>query len=178
MKESKGILSGFADKSYAKIKAPFDPKGKSIEVVVEFETGSVIDSNAGIFCNVLKPGFSPMFLKGNQLAPYISSDGAKWNIVNGAPIGLAITPKTLYRIKAIWDRSAYLWYLWDKGGWNKIGDISSTTPAFSGTEMQFGTGCALGCPFSGTIDLSKCYICIDGRLWWEGVKGAYKNANK
>lgn len=178
VKESKGILNGFANKSYAKIKAPFNPKGKAFEVVVEFETGTTIAGYAGILCNVQKPGFSPIFLRDNQLAPYLSSNGVKWDIVEGSPIGLAVTPKTLYRIKIVWDRSVYSWYVWDKRAWNIIGSISCDTSVFGGTEMQFGTGCALGYPFPGTIDLSKCYICIDGKLWWEGIKGAYKNANK
>lgn len=178
VKEKGGIISGFANKSYAKIKAPFNPKGKAIEAVVEFETGSTIAGNAGILCNVQKPGFSPMFLKGNHIAPYISSNGTKWDIVEGKTIGPALSPKTLYRIKVVWDCAAYSWYIWDKSSWSIIDSISCATPVFSGTEMQFGTGCALGYPFPGTIDLSKCYICIDGKLWWEGVRGAYKNANK
>lgn len=178
VKENKGILSGFANHSYAKIKAPFNPEGKAIEAVVGFETGTTVVGYAGILCNVQKPGFSPMFLKGNRLTPYLSSNGVKWDIVEGMAIGPAILPKQPYRVKVIWDRRVYSWYLWNNGAWNIVGSISSITPIFGGTEMQFGTGCALGYPFSGIIDLSKCYICIDGKLWWEGVKGAYKNANR
>lgn len=178
VKENKGILSGFANHSYAKIKAPFKPEGKAIEAVVGFETGTTVVGYAGILCNVQKPGFSPMFLKGNRLTPYLSSNGVKWDIVAGMAIGPAILPKQPYRVKVIWDRRVYSWYLWNNGAWNIVGSISSITPIFGGTEMQFGTGCELGYPFSGIIDLSKCYICIDGKLWWEGVKGAYKNANR
>ena len=56
-------------------------------------------------------------------------------------------------------------------------EMPNRMPLF-GSDIQLGTGRALNYPFSGMIDLSKCYICIGGKTFWEGEKGAYRNANR
>ena len=172
------MLSGFSNGSYAKIKAPFDPADKTIEVVVEFETGATVNGSEGILNSIGKCGFSPLFIGNNQLTGFLSSNGVSWDIAGGTPVGLAIKPNSLYRVKAIWDGSAYSWQLKEKSAWRKLSRISSSTPVWSGANIQFGTGRGLNFPFGGLVDLNRCYICIDGKLWWEGVKGAYRNANR
>lgn len=49
---------------------------------------------------------------------------------------------------------------------------------FGGVDIQFGNGRAADYPFTGKVDLGKCYICVGGKLLWEGVKGAYRNVNR
>ena len=178
VKENHGILNGFANGSYAKIKAPFEPMNKSIEAVVEFETDTKVDAFAGVLNSLDKNGYSPLFISGGRLKSYLSSNGTSWDISGGTSTGLSISPQTTYRIKSSWDGKAYSWHLWEKGHWRKLSEIACQSPVFSGAYVQFGTGRAKDHPFSGIIDLNKSYICIDGKLWWEGVKGAYRNANK
>ena len=177
VKENNGILNGFAVKSYGKINAPFDPKNQSIEAVVEFETGAKLENFAGIFSSSIKHGFAPVNIKEGQLIGLLSSTGDTWDIANESPIGIAVSPKTTYRIKVIWAGETYDWYIWDKSRWNKRKQIQSSLPVFGGVAMQLGTNRTQNHSFSGKINLTKCYICIDGNLWWEGVKGAYRNAN-
>lgn len=178
VKENNGVLSGFANKSYAKIKAPFKPNDKGIEVAVEFETGATVDFTSSILCTALKCGFAPLLVGNGQLRCYMSSTGATWDISSGTFLGVVLKPKTVYRMKIAWDGKSYIWYMREGKEWQILKEILSGAPVFGGVDLQFGTDRALNFPFSGTINLNRCYICIDGKLWWEGVKGAYKNANK
>ena len=176
VKENKGILSGFANKSYAKVKAPFDPKNRLFEVVIAFKADQAIGTSAGVFCGAMQYGFAPLFVVKGQMTMFLSSNGVSWNIANGTPMGLQIKPKTVYRVKIIWDGKEFALYLGDGSNWCKMKSIPCETPIFGGLPLHFGVGRSLENPFPGTIDLNKCYICIDGKLWWEGVKGAYHNA--
>lgn len=178
MRENKGILSGFANKSYAKIKAPFDPKGKSIEAVVEFETGVHVDGAAGILSEAQKCGFTPLLVNDGQITGWLSSNGADWNITSKEIVGLKLEPNKKYRLKVAWDGKSYSWYIWEKNSWCKLKELACDMAAFGGMDLQFGVDRILISPFSGTIDLNKSYLCIGGKLWWEGVKGAYRNANR
>ena len=178
VKESKGILSGFANGSYAKIKCQFEPQGKPIESVVEFETGEVIDEMGGVLGTIDKCGFAPMFVKGKQITSFLSSNGASWNLASGTPIGLSLAPKTTYRIKVTWEENVYKWFLWTKSGWQQCKTIINGPCASGGADLQFGTARAKGFPFSGSINLNHCYIRVGGQLLWEGAKGAYRNANR
>ena len=178
VKESKGILSGFANGSYAKIKCLFEPQGKPIEAVVEFETGEMIDAKGGVFGTVDKCGFAPLFIEGKQVTSYLSSVGASWNIAGGTPIGLSLAPKTAYRIKVTWEENTYKWFLWAKGGWQQCKTVINGPCACGGADLQFGTARAKGLPFSGSVNINHCYICVGGKLLWEGARGAYRNANR
>ena len=177
VKENRGVLSGFAMGSYAKIKAPFNPKDKPIEAVVEFEMGSNLDNFTGILTATTKHGFGPFYSIKGQLVGYLSSNGSSWNLANGLTLGCALAPQTTYRVKATWDGKVYRWYTKDKNSWNCIRSLECKEPVFGGTDVHIGMTRPLDKFFAGTVNLNCCYICIDGKLWWEGVKGAYKNAN-
>ena len=178
VKDNKGILSGFANKSYGRIKAPFDPKEKAIEAVVEFTIGPTVDGAAGILCTVSKCGFAPLIIRSGQVMGILSSNGASWDISSGVAVGIMVKPQTTYRVKITWDGKCYTWFLWENTSWHKLKAMPCTIPVFGGADLQFGTGRALDAPFTGTVNVNHCYICIGGKLWWEGVKGAYKSANR
>lgn len=178
VKESKGILGGFANKSYAKINAPFNPKDKTIEVVIEFKTIAKVDDAAGVLSAAPKCGFTPLLINDGRLVGCLSSNGASWDIAFKEQIGLNLLPNTTYRIKVTWDGKSYSWHRWENGSWRKVKEVACAIAIFGGSDLQFGVDRLLGYPFSGAIDLSRCYISIDGSLWWEGLKGAYRNANQ
>ena len=175
IKESRGILSGFSDKSYAKIKAPFAPRENPFEVVVEFTTGRTIDTFCGILVGLgAKNGFSPLFVSNSNIYGYLSSDGKNWNIANGMPIGILLKPNTKYLVRCSWDGSLYSWEVKDGDKWHKTAEVKSKLPILS-MELQLGTNRGIRDPFSGVIDLNKSYISVNGKVLWEGVKGAYRN---
>ena len=177
VKENRGVLSGFANGSYAKIKASFNPENKPIEAVVEFEASAKDDGLTGVLSSAVKYGFAPVYIKGGQVIGNLSSDGVSWNLVRGEAIGIAVDIKKTYRVKVMWDGKAYTWLLWERNKWRTLRHVQCVTPVFCGIDLVLGTNRTLTHPFVGTVDLNKCYICIDGKLWWEGVKGAYRNAN-
>ena len=178
VKEDKGVLSGFANGSYGKIKAPFAPKDLQIEAVIEFTIGDAVDSTCGLLGGLgVRNGFTPFYVSGKQLVGFISTTGSSWNIASAMQLGVDLHPKRTYRIKCTWDGKAYAWFNWNSG-WRPLKKIASNIPVFDGLELQLGTNRGSNSPFTGTIDLNRSYICIGGKLWWEGVKGAYKNANK
>ena len=175
IKESRGILSGFSDKSYAKIKAPFAPRENPFEVVVEFTTGRTIDTLGGILVGLgAKNGFSPFFILDSKVVGYLSSDGKNWDIANGISIGIILKPSTKYLVRCSWNGSVYSWWVKDGDKWHKAAEVKSTLPIF-GMELQLGTNRGIRHPFSGSLDLNKSYIGVNGKVWWEGVKGAYRN---
>ena len=179
VKENKGILSGFANGSYAKIKAPIDPVDRPFEIVVAFETGIAVDSSAGILGPAIKYSIAPFYIGRGQVECFVSSTGLSWDIAWRAPVGVTLKPKTSYQLMLKHDGKFYTFYIKNGSKWAKLKELpSKNAKIFGNVDLQFGLARALSEPFSGLIDLNKCYICIDGKLWWEGVKGAYRNANR
>ena len=176
VKDDKGVLSGFSVGSYGKVKSVFTPRAAEIEAVIEFTTGATVSSSGLLGGLGQKCGFTPFYITGNQFTVCISTDGVKWNIASAEPAGVQLLPNKVYRVKCHWDGKSYAWFIWN-GNWQKLKSIECGTPVFGGMELQLGTNRGLNSPFAGSIDLNKCYICIGGKLWWEGVRGAYRNAN-
>ena len=122
-------------------------------------------------------GFTPFFILRSSVTSYLSSSGKTWDIASGAPIGLSLLPKETYRLKCSWNGNEYVWSSW-RGKWSPLKTLQSKSPIAGRLQLQLGTNYGTSLPFPGTINLEKCYISIGGKLWWEGVRGAYKNANK
>ena len=177
VKETAGVLSGFTSASYALIEPKFSPSGAEIEAVIECTTGDAPLVNCGIMGGLGGVnGFTPFYILSQQACAYLSSGGG-WNIAAGSKIGVTINPKGTYRFKCTWNKKEYVWYQW-KGRWVEVFKLACSEAVADGLQLQIGTNRGQNSPFLGTIDLNKCYIKIGGKLWWEGVKGAYKNANK
>ena len=178
VKESNGVLGGFAKNSFARIRPKFKPGKETFEVVIEFRTGKSLSGAAGLLSCSGQPGFVPFFLNANRMIGSISSNGKTWDVAATAQYGDALLPQSSYRMRCTWNGSEYEWFVWDKASWRKVLGLRSTTPVFQESQLQLGNHRLGTAPFAGTIDLNKCYICIGGSLWWEGAKGAYRNANK
>ncbi len=89
--------------------------------------------------------------------------------------GLHLKAKDTYRLRCEWDGKEYTWSVW-RGNWVVLGSLTCQSPVAGGLKLQLGTNRGEGFPFLGTIDLNKSYIKVGGKLWWEGTKGAYRNA--
>ena len=180
VKCNNGVLSGFlGSASYAYIDTPFAPANSQIEAVIEFTTAETIPGTCGLMgCVGGHDGFTPFYVAGGQVCGYLSSTGKAWNIASAFPLGLKLAPKQTYRLKCSWDGKEYAWFLWNGGRWTPLATIPSNLPVAGGADLQLGTNRGQGAPFNGTIDLNRSYIKVGGKLWWEGVKGAYRNANR
>ena len=178
IKEGHGVLSAFAKGSIAKIRAPFSPGDRPFDAVVEFKTGESINEIEGIFGCIQKITLFPIILINKRMTGSISTNGKQWDVALNHAYGEAIAPRTNYRIKFSWNKKEYEWCVWRNGVWEKLLSVPSAEPVCQSSELQLGNHRLGQAPFSGSIDLNSSYICIGGKLWWEGVKGAYKNANK
>ena len=176
----KGIIRGFGNASYVKMLAPFKPGGETFEVVMEFTVaGRMID--AGLMgCIGQEKGFSPFHILNNRLYGCLSSNGRYWDIAcNPLCDGVLKINKT-YRVRCTYDGETYAWFLWDRDWnlWSLVKKEKSNKHVLCDSDIQIGTICGKKGPFIGSVDMNKCYICIGGKLWWEGIKGAYQNANR
>jgi len=178
VKEVQGILNGFSSTSYAKIKPVFSPKEDNFEVVVDFTPAKPLKQKGGVFgCIGKAHGFYPFFIENGGLTSYLSTNGSSWDLASGVLLSSPMEAEVHYRVKCAWDGKSFAYYIW-QGKWCQLCTIVSSTPIFSGNELQFGLSRSGYDPFMGSIDLTKCYISIGGKLWWEGVKGAYYRANR
>lgn len=178
VKNNNGILSGFVGNSYALIEPEFSPAAAPIEAVVEFTTGDQIAATFGVMGGVGNAdGFTPFYVVGAQAVGFLSSSGKVWDLASNLPVGVPVQAKSTYRLKCSWDGKGYTWSVW-RGKWIIAKELPNVKPVYGGLQLQLGTNRGQNSPLVGTIDLNKCYIKVGGKLWWEGVKGAYKNANK
>ncbi len=178
VKQNKGVLSEFTGAAYALIEPDFSPGNAPIEAVIEFTMPDAPVANAGLMGGVGgRDGFTPFYIVGSSLVGYLSTSGKAWDLASSLKIGLPLKPKETYRVKCEWSGKEYIWSVW-RGNWVVLGRLTSQAPVAGGLKLQLGTNRGANSPFPGTIDLNKSYIKVGGKLWWEGVKGAYKNANR
>ena len=177
VKQNGNKLSGFSSSSYGLIDVEFSPGDSPIEAVVEISTPRTMAECSGILTGIGGNGFTPFFILKGSLMPFLSSSGKQWDIIAHTPIDVSFHPGETYRLKCEWDGNEYIWSVW-RGRWTVVKRLPSKSPVFSGLKLQIGTNRGNQSPFNGEIDLSRCYIMVGKKLWWEGVKGAYKNANK
>ncbi len=171
-------LSGFSSSSYGLIDEEFSPGDSPVEAVVEISTPKTMAECSGILTGVGgHNGFSPFLILKASLVPFLSSSGKQWDIIGHTPIDVSFRPGETYRLKCEWDGNEYIWSVW-RGRWTVVKRLPSKSPVFGGLKLQIGTNRGNQSPFNGEVDLSRCYIMVGKKLWWEGAKGAYKNANK
>lgn len=176
VKLDKGVLSNFSSASYALIEPDFSPGNAPIEAVLEFTMPDAPVANAGLMGGVGgRDGFTPFYIVGSSLVGYLSTSGKAWDLASSLKIGLPLKPKETYRVKCEWNGKEYIWSVW-RGNWVVLGRLTSQAPVAGGLKLQLGTNRGAGSPFPGTIDLNKSYIKVGGKLWWEGAKGAARNA--
>lgn len=178
VKLNKGVLSEFTGPSCALIEPDFSPGNAPIEAVIEFTMPDAPVANAGLMGGLGgRDGFTPFYIVGSSLVGYLSTSGKSWDLASALKLGLPLKPKDTYRVKCEWNGKEYIWSVW-RGNWVVLGRLACQSPVAGGLKLQLGTNRGSNSPFPGAIDLNKSYIKVGGKLWWEGVKGAYKNANK
>lgn len=178
VKLNKGVLSEFTGPSCALIEPDFSPGNAPIEAVIEFTMPDAPVANAGLMGGLGgRDGFTPFYIVGSSLVGYLSTSGKSWDLASALKLGLPLKPKDTYRVKCEWNGKEYIWSVW-RGNWVVLGRLACQSPVAGGLKLQLGTNRGSNSPFLGAIDLNKSYIKVGGKLWWEGVKGAYKNANK
>ena len=137
--------------------------------------------DAGLMgCIGQEKGFSPFHILNNRLYGCLSSNGRYWDIACKPLCGGELKFNKAYRVRCTYDGETYAWFLWDWDWslWSLVKKEKSNKRVLCDSDIQIGTICGKKGPFIGSVDMNKCYICIGGKLWWEGIKGAYQNANR
>ena len=154
------IISGFSSSNYIKFGLPFNPGNNSWEAVLKFTTGSDINTSQGLFTSLGSNGASPFFISSGNLKAYF---------YNGGTIFLdlfSLDINTEYTIKAVFDGSSYKWYSLENSEWVLKYTLNSSASVFGGRVPVLGNDKGSESPFLGSMDLSECYIKVNGLDWW------------
>ena len=174
---STGVVSGFSSSNYLTLPQSLNPANSSWEVKLKFTTSNSI--TGGLFQTITsysqngRFGICLLIVDGGRLDFAVSSDGSSWMFDRATYFTLTIN--TTYWVKFGWTGTTY--YLdYSTDGTNYIRDITEnrTTLAYSSSNYTllglYSTNSKDG--FSGTVDLSDCYIKVNNSIWWgpEGIQ--------
>ena len=115
-----GVLSGFTASSFALIDSVLPVDKTPLEAVMEFETAEEVLETFGLMGGVGKGfGFTPFYVANSKVTGCLSSTGKTWDIANGFDTGILLRPKSIYRMRCIWDGVSFSWYVW-QGKWVEL----------------------------------------------------------
>lgn len=172
------VASGFASGEYMYIPDEFNPEESPFEIVCTFKTGNINSSDFQCVMGGLgsADGFAPFYIQNGKFVTFMSSNGTSWDIASATQI-TTVSSNTNYKMKVEFtgeETGNYNWYIWENNDWSLVKTITSDKFIYNGFNFVFGnnrgtsTSTSAGV-FGGTIDLSGCYINIDGELWWQGA---------
>jgi len=118
----------------------------------------------------------------NELELYISSNGSSWDIASDITFINAPLTNTTYYIKAEFTGNQYKFsYSLDDINYTDPIIINSSARVICSDCLYLGYRTAYTDQwFRGYIDLSESYIKLDGKMWWQGLRGTdapYKVTN-
>ena len=165
-----GILSGFSANSYAVLPFITEPWDKAWEVVISATPTQSVITNGGMGGVGSKNGWTPIYFYGG---------GSFYSYLNN--VGWAVDWNYTYKLsenvlKVSYD-GASIYSLQELVNGDYKNTFHSYGKVQGGQTIQIGTNRGNSYPFQGTWNLNKCYIIRNGVLYWEGVKGAYRNVN-
>ena len=170
VRNDNGILSGFSANSYAVLPFITEPWDKAWEVVISATPTQSVVSNGGMGGVGGGNGWTPIYFHENDTF-YSFLNTVKWGFKWNYRYKLSENV-----LKVSYDgASIYSLHELVYGDYKET--FHSSGKVQGGQTIQIGTNRGNSYPFQGTWDLNKCYIIRDGVLYWEGVKGAYRNVN-
>lgn len=168
-----GQISGFSKTDYLMFPFIVDVRNYLFEIVFCFTTSSNVTTQQNILDSEF--GLAIAIQNGHGIMA-LGSTGTSFDI--GQATGTSpIQPNTTYYAKVTWDKETYSTYL-STDGVNYTLDmtLASTkglyprTIYIGGSKDLFGPNTAH--PFSGTINLNKAYLTINGQQIWAGMDDA------
>lgn len=169
---STGVVNGFSSSSYLTLPQSLNPGNNPWEVKSKFTTSNDVNSAQGVFQTITaysdagQYGICLMIYQGN-LDLGISTDGASWLFDTRGTHTLS--SNTTYWVKFGWTGTEY-YVDYSTDGTNYTRDITenSSIPAYSSSNYTllgiYSWSSKDG--FRGTLDLSECYITVNGSEWW------------
>lgn len=184
------VVSGFSASNYAELPEIFDTGDNPWEVMFKVKTGTTLSSNENILGDGVGAPYNGLYIiiYNGKWGLGISSNGASWDIADASRnIGqVSAVANTNYYLKASWDGSQYKLDVSTDGlSYQNSVTVNSITKKVA--KLQ-SIGCSAynnGYQFTGSIDLSGCYININGSRWWHGydyapvlLKDVYKSTER
>ena len=186
------VLSGFSGRQYATLvdangnPVQMRPEAQPWEIKIKCTTGTLGAAKNYIYGQGSSKDYtSPLLFisTDKKLAIYLGSNGTSWNIASSVSGTTALADNTTYYIKYYYDGTAYKVDAStdDKTYTNHI-SIASTKIIYQGLSASpaaFGNNLpdtsATGEAWTGSIDLSECYIKYGDTIVWQGIT---RNAQK
>ena len=101
---------------------------------------------------------------------FAGTGSSSWNVLSGAVLFRNLAANTWYTIKLEFTGTAYRgWTKTDTGQFVLSGSSNSATLIGSNQRICFGMTRNAGPYWSGSYDLKKTKIYIDGALWWRAI---------
>lgn len=173
------IISGFTDTSAMTIGNVLDGlnTADNFEMVFKVTTGNDISSEQYVF---LGHGTLArdvvIFLYNSRWTMLLSSNGTDYDICNGISYETP-SPNTTYWLKLKFLGTRYVLSLSEDGdSFKGIVRVDSSTKVVYNNEHHFGAVYgATDWYWRGSIDLSGCYVNINGNRVWDNTKGIFNN---
>lgn len=173
------IISGFTDTSAMTIGNVLDGlnTADNFEMVFKVTTGNDISSEQYVFLG--HGTFARdvvIFLYNSRWTMLLSSNGTDYDIYNGISYETP-SPNTTYWLKLKFSGTRYVLSLSEDGdSFKGIIRVDSSTKVVYNNEHHFGAVYrATDWYWRGSIDLSGCYVNINGNRVWDNTKGIFNN---
>lgn len=165
-----GNVSGFSTTDYLQFPFVFNFNGYTWTLEMGFTTGSDVTTQQNILDSYYGVAFA---INNGKFLMALSSNGSSWDI--GSSSGAySVQANTAYSVKIAWDGSNYTSsYALDETNYTTDISIASTvihhsTQEYVGGEPElFGSGSQH--PFTGTINLNKWNLIVNGLEVWLGM---------
>ena len=176
-----GVASGFSSSAYLTLPIIFQPSNKKWEIDFTITPNSInthndfFGSSSGIDYNHIGLGVST----NGKFSLFLSSTGTSWDIASNKQGTTSIKTGTLYYLKLIYNGTSYKLYS-STNNIDWITEISIDNPiaVYQNTAVQSlgvnKVSSANYFPFTGSIDLSKFSITVDGVKVFSGEKSRVK----
>lgn len=164
-----GVASGFSNVNYLNLPNKFNPSNKNWEIGLKITTPStfadynyMIGNSTNNYQNiVLETNY-------NKLRWLITTSGTSYDYAVNSE--LTLDTSTTYYLRYAFTGSEYVCDVsTDNKTWERAITIESSTPMFAATEVaRIGNNMG-NYNWGGSIDISQCYININGSRWWSGM---------
>ena len=164
-----GQVSGFSNSNYLVLPSTFNLSGRGFEFKFAFTTGNDVSAAQNIlggkYCMAL-------FIQNGKLTLRVSSNGSSWDLVN-IEGNANIEPNKTYYVKINFTRLNYVLSIsTDDDSYSEIGSVNVGDISPYVSELYIGVGNNFHNPFSGIINLNKCYLKVNQSVIWQGMDDA------
>ena len=167
---STGIASGFSTSNYLQTPQLVQLNSANTwEIGMKLTTGASVSGEQDFFGCAMAEGNAVGMLVNNGKWQFSIGYNGRWIYSNVGDN--YITAGTTYLIKLQFTGSQYIFSFSTNGTtWVVDKTVSSTQKITNGTYGNIGRSSRwLNRYFQGSIDLSSCYITINGELWWSNA---------